>query len=259
LAGHLLPTWGDVTLDDITAAAVRQWHAILGERTGPTRRAHAYALLKTILATAVADDIIATNPCRIRGARAVSRARPIRPASLAELAVIAETMPDRYRAAVLIAAWCGLRFGEVAELRRKDVDLEGGRLRIRRAVTHLSAHTHLGGDALLFPAPDGEHLRSDGALHRAFHAARAEAGRSDLTFHDLRHTGATLAAAAGATLAELMARLGHSTPVMAMRYQHATAERDRAIAQALSEFHDADIVQLRPRTATSSNSASDVD
>ncbi len=67
-----------------------------------------------------------------------------------------------------------------------------------------------------------------------FHPARHKAGRPDLRFHDLRHTGAVLAAATGATLAELMARLGHSTPAAAMRYQHASADRDRAIAEKLS-------------------------
>jgi len=52
--------------------------------------------------------------------------------------------------------------------------------------------------------------------------------------HDLRHTGAVLAASTGATLAELMARLGHSTPAAALRYQHAAAGRDAEIARALS-------------------------
>lgn len=54
------------------------------------------------------------------------------------------------------------------------------------------------------------------------------------SIHDLRHTGAVLAGQTGATLAELMARLGHSTPGEAMRYQHAAADRDKAIAEALS-------------------------
>ena len=74
------------------------------------------------------------------------------------------------------------------------------------------------------------------------------AGRPDLRFHDLRHTGATLAAATGATMAELMRRLGHSTPGAAMRYQHAADDRDRAIAEALSGFHVAKAVTLRPRS-----------
>lgn len=76
------------------------------------------------------------------------------------------------------------------------------------------------------------------------HGGRA-AGRPDLRFHDLRHTGATLAAATGATLAELMTRLGHSTPAAALRYQHAAADCDRAIAEALSGFADGSVVPLR--------------
>ena len=66
-----------------------------------------------------------------------------------------------------------------------------------------------------------------------------KAGRPDLRFHDLRHTGAVLAAQTGATLAELMGRLGHSTSSAAMRYQHAAADRDKAIAEALSRLAEA--------------------
>jgi integrase len=62
------------------------------------------------------------------------------------------------------------------------------------------------------------------------------AGRPDLRLCDLRHTGAVLAAQTGATLAELMARLGHTTPGAAMRYQHAGRERDKALAAKLSEM-----------------------
>jgi integrase len=245
-------------------------------------------VLKAILATAVADDIIDANPCRIRGASKSTRVRDIRPATLTELRTIAEAMPARWRLAVLLAAWCGLRFGEVAELRRKDVDLDGGRLRVRRGVVfvkgagdvigppktdagvrdvaipphlhadvrqHLLEHAQAGREGLLFYADHGGHLRTGSALHDAFHAARDSVDRPDLRFHDLRHTGATLAAAAGATTKELMARLGHTTEAMAMRYQHATAERDQAIAAALSEIHDADVVQLRPRTRRGSSAA----
>jgi len=66
--------------------------------------------------------------------------------------------------------------------------------------------------------------------------ARDKAGRPDLRFHDLRHSGAVLAAATGASLAELMARLGHSTPTAAIRYQHAAKGRDHEIAALLSKL-----------------------
>ena len=190
LDDHVLPTFGQVLLPEINPPMVRDWYAHL--TTGPTRKAHAYSLLKTILATAVTDDVIATNPCRIRSAGVTRRARTIRPASLAELGAIVELMPDQYRAAVLLAAWCALRFGEVAELRRKDIDLANGRIRVRRAVTyvdgsdvvgapkseaesrdvaipphllpivraHLVSHTRPGRDGLLFASADGGHLRS---------------------------------------------------------------------------------------------------
>jgi integrase len=138
LAGHLAPQFGTVPLDDITRCWC-DWYARLAATTGPTRRAHAYALLRSILNRAVADDLIGSNPCRVRGAGHMKRAKHIRPATLAELGVITDAMPDQYRAAVLLAAWCGLRFGELAHLRRKDVDLKYGLLHVRRAAPMLTA------------------------------------------------------------------------------------------------------------------------
>ena len=69
-----------------------------------------------------------------------------------------------------------------------------------------------------------------------FYRAREAAGRPDLRWHDLRHSGAVWAAQTGATLAELMNRLGHSTAGAALRYQHAAEERDAEIARRLSKM-----------------------
>lgn len=283
LRDYILPTFGATPLPSITPAAVRAWHAGLtgknGKPLGPTMRVHAYGLLRTIMATAAADDLIPANPCRVRGAGQVKRAKTIRPAILAELEALTAALPARYRPMVLLAAWCGLRLGELSELRRADVDLRAGIVHVRRGVVttatgrrvvkgpksdagrrdvaipprlipvvrdHLAEHVGSGRDALIFPAAGGGHM-AHSALYRVFYPAREAAGRPDLRFHDLRHTGATFAAATGATLAELMARLGHSTPSAAMRYQHAAADRDAVIAAALSEFAEANVVQLRPR------------
>ena len=271
----ILPGLGDAALDRITPTTVRNWHATLDPAT-PTRRAHAYSLLRSIFTTAVADDLLPSNPCRIRGAGASKKAHQTKVASLGELQIIVEAMPRRYRAMVLLAAWCGLRFGELAELRRGDVDLEAGVLRVQRGVTraggkvfigdpkseagrrtvalpphlrpvldsHLREHVGQRADALLFPARGGQHMVPS-TLYRVWYPAREAAGRPDLRFHDLRHTGATLAAATGATLADLMQRLGHSTPAAALRYQHAVADRDRAIAEALSGLAEGNVVPLR--------------
>jgi integrase len=103
-------------------------------------------------------------------------------------------------------------------------------------LVHLEKWAAPGPDGLLFPAVEsGGHMKH-GALYKVFRRARAAAGRSDLRWHDLRHTGATLAAQAGATLAELMNRLGHSSVTAALIYQHAAAGRDAEIARRLSEI-----------------------
>jgi len=100
---------------------------------------------------------------------------------------------------------------------------------------HLVDHVAPGGDALLFPAKHGGHL-APATLSRHYYKARAAAGRPDLRFHDLRHTGAVLAAQSGATLSELMSRLGHGSPAAALRYQHTAAGADKRIAAALSNL-----------------------
>jgi integrase len=66
--------------------------------------------------------------------------------------------------------------------------------------------------------------------------ARKAAGRQDVRFHDLRHSGLTWSAATGATTGELMRRAGHASPVAALRYQQAEIDRDRVIADALAEL-----------------------
>ena len=101
---------------------------------------------------------------------------------------------------------------------------------------HLGRSIAGGKDGLLFPAADGVGHLATSTLYTSFYKARAVAGRPDLRWHDLRHSGAVLAASTGATLAELMNRLGHSTPSAALRYQHAAQGRDRAIADALSKL-----------------------
>ncbi len=77
--------------------------------------------------------------------------------------------------------------------------------------------------------------------------ARQSIGRTDLYFHDLRHSGLTWAAASGASPAELMRRGGHASPEAALRYQHATEERDRAIADALAGLASGDVTPTESR------------
>ena len=265
---QILPTFASTPVRSISPTMVRGWYASLSPDT-PTLRAHAYGLLRAILQTAVYDGEITANPAHIRGAGTTTRAVAITPATLDELTTLAQAMPSHRQAMILLAAWCGLRFGEITELRRKDLDLQRGVVHVHRAVTrvggqyvittpksaagrrdvalpphltpalqhHLHQHTGPSKDALLFPATGDptKHL-APASLYKTFYRARAAAGRPDLRWHDLRHTGSVLAAHTGATLAELMNRLGHSTPQAALRYQHAINDRDTQIAHALSQL-----------------------
>lgn len=283
LDAHILPTFGAQRLDAITPAHVRAWHAsLLAGR--PTLRAHAYGLLRAICTTATVDDAMTANPCRVRGASTARRASTTTPATLDELATIVEAMPPRLRLAVDLSAWCALRFGEVVALRRMDVEPAAGLIHVRRSVArtshgvevkepktaaglrtvhlpphltpaleaHLATHTQPGKTGLLFPAASGGYL-APATVYGAYYPARNLAGRPDLRWHDLRHTGAVLAASTGATLADLMGRLGHASPRAAMRYQHAAEDRDRQLAANLSGLAGA--VPFAAKAATKGSSA----
>ena len=268
LASYLVPTFGNRPIDQITRADVRAWHASLSKTT-PRSRTKAYGLLRAIMNTAVDDELIAASPVHIRGAGGATSKRPVEPASPAEIEIMAANMPPRLRAAVVISAWCALRYGELAELRRKDIDAVNHQIKVRRAVTfppggavvgppksdagyrdvsipphvwpiveeHLDEGVRSGPNSLLFPGEARGHMWHS-VMGGHFAKARKAAGREDLKWHDLRHTGATMAAQVGATTAELQARLGHSTSVAAQLYQHAAKDRDRQIAVRLSRLVD---------------------
>ncbi len=230
--------------------------------------AQSYRRLRAILNVAVADEAIASNPCRQPGAGTPKASRPSRALTTAAALQLAEQLgrdrrTERYRALLLVLAFDGFRFGEATALCRSDV-LTGGRLRIERSVRrlegrwvvaesetdaghrtvtlpiavtavleeHLEKHMHAPPDAPLFSTSSGSYLtRSNWSS--TFRRAADALGLQAVRPHELRHTGATLAAATGATTKELMRRLGHSSPTAALLYQHAADDRDAEIARAL--------------------------
>lgn len=261
---HLADSWGSVPVVDVGPQRVREWHESAATRTGATALAQAYRLLRAILNVAVADEIIGANPCRLRNAATARPARPSRALTPQEVGEVAALVPDRYRALVLVLAYGALRFGEATALRRRDVSDDGSLITIERSVRliggawvegppktdagrrrvslppsvaivllrHMSDHVPMSGDALIFGTATGNYLASNN-WSRTFRNACAQAGLPPTRSHELRHTGSTLAAAAGASTRELMARLGHSSPSAALIYQHAAADRDAEIARAL--------------------------
>jgi len=130
---YIGPRFADTTLADLSPSAVRSWHAKIAKST-PTTAAKAYRLLSSMMRTAVADEVIPRNPCQVKGA-AVEKA-PERPvASVAEVAALADAMPEHMRLLVLLACWCQLRRGELLGLRRRDIDLMRSTLTIAQSRT----------------------------------------------------------------------------------------------------------------------------
>lgn len=262
---HILPVLGTIEIANLTTARVRTWHAAMlgAARPGPTRVAKCYRLLRAILTTAVEDGLIPKNPCTVKGGGVEKH--PERPvATVEQVFLLAGAIDPRHRAMVLLAAFTGLRLGELLALTPRDVNLVAGTVKVSRQLQELAFGGHYEGppksDAgrrtvaippVLLPLLADHIARSDnpafvfggaedkplrrGTFYKAWHAAVAAVDLPGLRFHDLRHTGNTLAAAMGASTKELMARLGHSSPRAALIYQHASRERDAAIAQALSD------------------------
>jgi integrase len=271
LRSHITPYIGATSIAALDAPTVRAWRADLLERgTSQTVTAKAYRLLRAVLNTAVREDeLIRVNPCRIPGAdREDTAERPV--LSVAQVYALAGEMPKRFRALILLTTFGCLRWGEVTALRRRDLDVVTGTVRVTQALseragggvefgppksragvrtvalpaallpeltTHLSSFVAKDPDALLFTGPSKAHpplRRNNFSKLARWPAATTKIGAPGLHFHDLRHTGNTLAAQTGASLRDLMTRMGHDSTRAALIYQHASADADRAIAEALS-------------------------
>lgn len=281
---HIEPYLGSRRLDQIEPETVRRWHADLSRTLraqltsrgdhdvatahlrpdGSATVARAYRLLRAILQTAVDDELLVRQPCRITGGgEARSAERPV--LSAVQVAELADEVPAHYRAFVVLAAYSGLRAGELAALRVMDVDLgDQPAVRVSRrfyrvageltvdqpksakgfrtvplpsfvAATvrrHLAEHRPDAVKAdLLFVTTSGRDVL-DG-YSQVIRRALDRLGRPDVRMHDLRHSAMTAAAEHGATLATLMHMAGHSTSNAAQRYQHATAEHARRVVAAI--------------------------
>jgi integrase len=198
--------------------------------------------------------------------RAAVPATPMRFLTHEELALLAEKTDERYRALVLVAGYTGLRSGELMALRRHHVDLLrrtisvteqvqhiGGQLVVsapksaagRRSVSmprlvaealdaHLRALEDQSVDALVFPAPEGGYLVAQNFRKRAWLPAVTAAGLAPLRLHDLRHTCASLAIAAGADVKVLQRMLGHASAALTLdRYGHLMPGQAESVAERL--------------------------
>jgi integrase len=269
LSKHITPHIGGVPLGKLDTATVREWRStLLGNGVSQSIAAKSYRLLRAVLMTAVKEDeILPKNPCRIQGADQEKPAeRPV--LSVAQVFTLADAVPDRYRALVLVATFACLRWGEVTALQRQDIDPDSGAVRVRQAFIehrgtgltlgppksragkrtvslpaavlpavghHLATYTGEEDTAFVFTGPTGRPIwRGNFNKLAKWPETVSALNLPGLHFHDLRHTGNTFAAKTGASLRDLMARMGHDSPDAALIYQHATRQADQAIADAVS-------------------------
>jgi integrase len=272
---HVEPYLGIRRIDHLEPEDIRRWHGQLSSdlrkelaatgRTGSATAARAYRLLRSILQTAVDDEVLVRNPCKIAGAgEAKAAERPV--LSIKEIAALAAEVPAHYRAFVLVAAFSGLRAGELAALRVSDLELgKNPAVRVSRRLYRVGGEITMdtpkstqGTRTVALPAFVAKELRTHLDEHRqgaknsdlvfvtssgrdvldgysqVIRRALDRLGREDVRMHDLRHSAMTAAAEHGATLATLMQMAGHSTSNAAQRYQHATTEHARKVAGAIN-------------------------
>lgn len=267
---HALPRFGPCQLGRITPVDVRAWLAELGSAgLSPSTVRKAFRVLSRALGAAVECGLIGHSPC-------VSVKPPPEPShemrflNAQEVAELAAAIGPDYEVLVYTAAYTGLRWGELAGLRRKRVDLirrtiavveqltevngtlafgppktKAGQRRVavpRFVVEHLerqrAERSEPGADGLVFPAAEGGPMRRSNFGRRAWQPARRAVGLDGLRFHDLRHTAVALAIEAGAHPRALMERLGHSSITVTLgRYGHLLPGQDEAIADRLDRAH----------------------
>ncbi|MDR2930459.1 MAG: site-specific integrase [Propionibacteriaceae bacterium] len=258
----------------------------------PRLQSQTYALLRTIMKAAVQDEIIDKTPCMIEGGASPAPKRGVTVLTAVEATALADCMPDkRLRLAVLLGARCAMREGEILALRRSDIHIntthpERSTIAISRGVVwvhgqviestpktdssvrtmpipppiypevvhHLATYAQWGTDGLLFPSTIGG-ITHNRVLGKAWHRARLAVGRPEFHFHDLRGTGATWLLESGASVAEVMTWLGHTTVTAAMRYWQASSQARQitlaaslpALAPTVAPTTTATVVNLNER------------
>jgi integrase len=231
---------------------------------GANSASKTYKVMRAVMESALEAGLIVRNPCRVKGA-ATERLPEMRCATVDEVNAIAAAVEPRWQALILLAAYSGLRWGELAGLRRRNLDPLHKTVRVVRQCTEVNGHfvwgppktsagtrtvalpqficdvmvDHLarwsepGIDGLVFVMSEGSPLRRENFRKRVWLPACRSVGVEGVYFHDLRHTNATLAASSGAPLRAVMHRLGHASATAALRYQHRLAGQDEAIAEWL--------------------------
>lgn len=259
---HITPCWGRCALNEISRADIQAWVTGLDVAPATTRRIH--GVLQRMLEDAVDDMRIARNPAR--GVNLPSGAhREHRYLTVLEVDALIDSMPEHHRPITRCLAWTGLRFGEAAELRVKDLDLDARRISVTRSVSTTTGvalvstpKTSAGSravpiadevlddlvtlaedrqrDDLVYLTPYGAQYRKDN-YRRVFQAAVRDAGLGEVRVHDLRHTAVSIAIAAGASVKLVQRMVGHASAAITLDVYAGLFEQELAtISQRVSEY-----------------------
>jgi integrase len=253
---HILPRLGDRPIGSIQHSAVQGLVKSLTKDLAPGSVRNVYEVLARVMAAAVEDKVIASSPCKKITLPAVPDVEVV-PPTIEQVQLLATTIPDRYRAAVVLLAGSGLRVGELLGLHVSDVDFLRRTVRVERqrlqdgriappktakstrtvplgqvVIDELAAH--------LAAYPSDEWLFVDElgrpVTYRRWNRAWKAVDPGELTTHDLRHFYASALIAGGASVKQVQAVLGHSSAVITLRvYSHlwpGDEDRTRSIVDA---------------------------
>lgn len=248
---RLRPIFGDLLIKDINAAHIEVYKA-KKLKQGLARKSinNHLTVLRRVLAIAVEWGIIAHVPA--------IRWLELPPAefdflTFSEARLLIAAADEECRAMITIALRTGLRLGELLALRWIDVDLDAGRIIVRRAVARGIVGTPKNGRSrevplsdeaaaalrehprrgeLVFCSPDGSML-SRGATKWPLRRALKRAGLRSIGWHRMRHTFASHLVMRGAPLKSVQELLGHSTIEMTMRYSHLSPDARRDAVRLL--------------------------
>lgn len=260
LREHIVPRWGTTRLADVSHSAVQAWVSEVAASRSPATTRKVHRVLSLVLAMAVKDDRLVRNPAARVSLPRVDAAERMYLTHQQVHQLAGECGP--HRLVVLFLAYTGVRFGEMAALRVRRLDLMRRRATIAESVTlvrgvqtwgtpkgherrevpiprflvdDLAAHV-VGRDPaeLVFPAVKGGAMRAQGFQRSVLTKAATSLGLAGLHPHALRHTAASLAIASGANVKVVQQMLGHKSATMTLDlYGHLFADQLDEVADRL--------------------------
>jgi integrase len=279
---HVEPAFGKRHLSSIHLDDVQQWSNRLSTTHAPGTVHAAVNLLKRILAHAVDRGLLLVNPANrvVLPARDTTERRYLTPD---QVAALADAVPARYRALILMAAYTGLRWGELAGLKARNLNLLRRQITVAEILVEVNGHHSFGppktkesrrtlalpgflveelaahlasfppNEDVMFTSDTGALLRRSNFARRVWRPATQKANLEGVNFHVLRHTAATFMIAGGADAKKIQRRMGHATIRMTYdTYGHLLPEADEEVAAGLEDLWraaepepDAAVVELR--------------